>query len=232
MGQAVGRPGEREGILDHDVAGGLIQGYDALTSARNHSAEACMAPRQIIIIRHAQKPTAKPRRRGIREDGTNDHESLIVQGWQHAGSLAAIFAGPGPNPLEHGLNRPDVIFAAGIGKKRVKGADGKTVTVGSHSRRPLQTITAMAERMGLTPVTSRTKGEEAELVEDVLGRNDSVLICWQHEDIPTIGNRIIGDATTVPQAWPENRYDLIWVFDRTAEGWRFTELSQARLRSG
>ena len=90
----------------------------------------------------------------------------------------------------------------------------------------------MAERMGLTPVTSHTKGEEAELVEDVLGRDDSVLIRWQHEDIPTIGNRIIGDATTVPQAWPENRYDLIWVFDRTAKGWRFTELSQARLKSG
>jgi hypothetical protein len=81
-----------------------------------------MAPRQIIIIRHAQKPTAKPRRRGVREDGTNDHESLTVEGWQHAGSLAAIFAGPGPNPLEHGLNRPDVIFSAGIGKKRVRGA--------------------------------------------------------------------------------------------------------------
>jgi hypothetical protein len=112
------------------------------------------------------------------------------------------------------------------------GVDGKTVTAGSHSRRPLQTVTAMAERMGLTPVTSHTKGEEAELVEDVLGRDDSVLIRWQHEDIPTIGNRIIGDATTVPQAWPENRYDLIWVFDRTAKGWRFTELSQARLKSG
>jgi broad specificity phosphatase PhoE len=190
-----------------------------------------MPPRQIIIIRHAQKPTVKPRRRGVREDGTNDHESLTVQGWQHAGSLAVIFASP--EPLEHGLNRPDVIFAAGIGKKRVKVADGKTVTVGSHSRRPLQTVTAMAERMGLTPVTSHTKGEEAELVEDVLGRNDNViLICWQHEDIPTIGNRIIGNATTIPQAWPENRYDLIWVFDRTTDGWRFIELSQARLKSG
>jgi hypothetical protein len=37
-----------------------------------------MAPRQIIVIRHAQKPTAKPRRRGVREDGTNDRESLTV----------------------------------------------------------------------------------------------------------------------------------------------------------
>jgi hypothetical protein len=192
--------------------------------------EAGIPPNQIIIIRHAQKPTAKPRRRGVREDGINDRESLTVRGWQHAGSLAAIFAGPGPNQLERGLTRPDVIFAAGIGKKRLKGADGRTVTVGSHSRRPLQTITAMADRLGLMPVTTHTKGEEAGLVEDLLGRNGSVLVCWQHEDIPAIGNRIIGNATTVPQAWPEDRYDLIWVFDRTAKGWRFTELSQARLK--
>jgi hypothetical protein len=189
-----------------------------------------MPPNQIIIIRHAQKPTGKPRRRGVREDGINDRESLTVRGWQHAGSLAAIFAGPGPNQLERGLTRPDVIFAAGIGKKRLKGADGRTVTVGSHSRRPLQTITAMADRLGLMPVTTHTKGEEAGLVEDLLGRNGSVLVCWQHEDIPAIGNRIIGNGTTVPQAWPEDRYDLIWVFDRTAKGWRFTELSQARLK--
>jgi hypothetical protein len=192
--------------------------------------EAGIPPNQIIIIRHAQKPTAKPRRRGVREDGINDRESLTVRGWQHAGSLAAIFAGPGPHQLERGLTRPDVIFAAGIGKKRLKGADGRTVTVGSHSRRPLQTITAMADRLGLMPVTTHTKGEEAGLVEDLLGRNGSVLVCWQHEDIPAIGNRIIGNATTVPQAWPEDRYDLIWVFDRTAKGWRFTELSQARLK--
>ena len=49
---------------------------------------------QIIVIRHAQKPTHKPKRIGIREDGTADPESLTVRGWQHAGALAAVFAGP------------------------------------------------------------------------------------------------------------------------------------------
>ena len=104
---------------------------------------------QVIVIRHAEKPTARPKRHGVREDGTSDKESLTVRGWQHAGSLAAVFAGPATLPAEGALGRPDHIFAAGVGKKRVKAADGKTRTVGSHSRRPLETVTPMAARLGL-----------------------------------------------------------------------------------
>ena len=63
---------------------------------------------------------SKPKHRGVREDGTNDAESLTVRGWQHAGALAAVFAGPGAHPVEAHLERPDFIFAAGVGKKRVK----------------------------------------------------------------------------------------------------------------
>jgi hypothetical protein len=182
----------------------------------------------VIVIRHAEKPTARPKRHGVQEDGTNDKESLTVRGWQHAGSLAAVFAGAGVNPAEGRLNRPDHIFAAGIGKKRVKDG-GKTITVGSHSRRPLETVTPMAARLGLTPVTDHLKGEERALVEDALSRPGSVLICWQHEDIPKIGNLIMGNATTVPQDWPEDRYDLIWIFDRKGGSWKFRQYSHPQL---
>ena len=186
---------------------------------------------QVIIIRHAEKPTAQPKRHGVREDGTDDKESLTVRGWQRAGSLAAVFALPGAHPVEAApLKQPGVIFAAGVGKKRVK-IGGKTATVGSNSRRPLQTVTTMAALLGLTPVTDHLKGEEAALVEDALVRSGTVLICWQHEDIPKIGNLIMGNATTVPQSWPEDRYDLIWVFDRKASTWRFRQFSHPRLRA-
>ena len=183
---------------------------------------------QVVVIRHAEKPTSKPKHRGVREDGTNDAESLTVRGWQHAGALAAVFAGPGAHPVEAHLERPDFIFASGIGKKRIR-IGGRTVSVGSHSRRPLQTVTPMAARLGLTPVTSYLKGEEPALVKDVLGRLGTVLICWQHEDIPTIGNLIVGNDKTVPQNWPENRYDLIWVFDRAGDAWSFRQFFHARL---
>ena len=183
---------------------------------------------QVIVIRHAEKPTSRPKRHGVQEDGTNDKESLTVRGWQHAGSLAAVFAAAGALPADAGLERPAHIFAAGVGKKRVK-AGGKAVTVGSHSRRPLQTVTPMAARLGLTPVTDHLKGEEQALVADALSRPGTVLICWQHEDIPKIGNLILGNSTTVPQSWPEDRYDLIWVFDRKGGSWRFRQISHPRL---
>jgi hypothetical protein len=97
-----------------------------------------VSARQVIIIRHAQKPTSHPKHLGVREDGTSDPESLTVRGWLHAGALAAVFGGPGAHPVEAHLERPNFIFAAGSGKKQVIIND-KSVTVGSHSRRPLET---------------------------------------------------------------------------------------------
>jgi hypothetical protein len=187
-----------------------------------------MPPDQIIIIRHAQKPTRKPKHDGIREDGTPDPESLIVRGWQHACALASIFFVAGGGPIDARMTRPNVIFAAGEGKKK-QTIGGKKVTVGSHSRRPLETVTPMARRLDLTPVITFTKGEEPLLVKDVLTRTGTVLICWQHQDIATIGNLIVGNDTTVPQTWPENRYDLIWVFDRVGDTWSFRQFFHERL---
>jgi hypothetical protein len=66
-------------------------------------------------------------------------------------------------------------------------------------------------------------------VRDALSRDGIVLICWQHEDIPTIGNLIVGNDTTVPQSWPEDRYDLIWVFDRSNDSWAFRQFFHAPL---
>ena len=142
--------------------------------------------------------------------------------------LPQSLEGPGPTPVEAHLDRPDFIFVAGRGKKQAI-IDGKSVTVGSHSRRPLETVTPMAERLGLEPLTIFTKGEEQALVRDALSRDGVVLICWQHEDIPKIGNLIVGNGTTVPQNWPEDRYDLIWVFDRSDSSWTFRQFFHARL---
>ena len=183
---------------------------------------------QIIVIRHAQKPTHKPKHIGIREDGTADPESLTVRGWQHAGALAAVFAGPGSGAADALVARPDVIFAAGAGKKKAR-IGGKEVEVGSHSRRPLQTVTPLAEALKLAPVTTHTKGEEQALVADALGRPGTVLICWQHQNIAAIGNLIVGNNTTVPQSWPEDRYDLIYVFDRAGDAWSFRQFFHGRL---
>jgi hypothetical protein len=181
---------------------------------------------RIVVIRHAQKPTRKPRHRGVREDGAADPESLTVRGWQHAGALAAVFAtADAADPL---LARPQVIFAAGIGKKTAR-IDGKNVRVGSRSRRPLQTVSALAAALSLAPVTTHTKGEERALVADALARAGVVLICWQHQNIPAIGNLIVGDATTTPQTWPNDRSHLVWIFERAGDAWSFRQTSHGRL---
>lgn len=187
-----------------------------------------MPPDRIIVIRHARKPTHKPKQIGIRQDGTADPESLTVRGWQHAGALAAIFAGTDPGGARGFVARPDIIFAAGADKKKVW-IGGKHVEVGSHSRRPIQTVTPLAEALKLAPVTTHTKGEEQALVDDALGRSGTVLICWQHQDIAKIGNLIVGNDTTVPQSWPEDRYDLVYVFDRSGDGWSFRQFFHDRL---
>ena len=58
-----------------------------------------------------------------------------------------------------------------------------------------------------------------------------VLIGWHHEAIPALGNAIMGDQTTVPQVWPSDRFDMVWVFDRQPSGsaWRFSQIAQMAL---
>ena len=70
---------------------------------------------------------------------------------------------------------------------------------------------------------------ENALVGDALRRSGVVLICWQHQNIAAIGNLIVGNNTTVPQSWAEDRYDLIYVFDRSADRWSFRQFFHERL---
>jgi hypothetical protein len=75
------------------------------------------------------------------------------------------------------------------------------------------------------------KGEEVKLAADVLASNGVVLIAWEHEAIPLIGNSIIGNNTSCPQSWPENRFDLVWVFDQDGGSgeWNFHQVPQCLL---
>jgi hypothetical protein len=40
-----------------------------------------------------------------------------------------------------------------------------------------------------------------------------VLICWQREYIPDIAAVILDSKKIAPRDWPEDRFDLFWVFD-------------------
>ena len=57
------------------------------------------------------------------------------------------------------------------------------------------------------------------MVTAALACNGVVLIAWEHEDIPAIGNEILKQTETpdslgVPTKWHGDRYDMVWIFDR------------------
>src|SRR4029079_9026955 len=99
----------------------------------------------VMIVRHAEKPTTANRQRGVRPDGDHDRHSLSVQGWTRAGALVGLFV-PQHGEPKTGLRRPDAIYASGHAD------DG--------SRRPVQTVTPLAERLGQHIHRSRGLGDE------------------------------------------------------------------------
>ncbi len=185
---------------------------------------------KVMIIRHAEKPAADNNPAGVLLDGKHDPEALIVQGWQRAGALATLFAPAASGGLQSpALGTPQTIIAAW--KSDQKG-----------SQRPDETIGPLALKLGLTPLTfSKTAISQA--VAAAVAANGTVLICWQHDDIPTIASAIASltkltvdptaPSTWPPPKWPGSRYDLVWVFDlvRSTEpaSWSFTQVPQLLL---
>lgn len=158
------------------------------------------ASTRIMVIRHAEKPADTPPPQGVDIGGDADPESLIPQGWQRAGALACLFA-PARGPLQStGISTPQTIFASGIGHH-------------SHSLRPQETVTPLAQKLGVTIDTTWMKDQSLEMAAAAVAQGGVVLVCWEHQDIPGIANQILGNDTTAPQSWPGSRFDVVWVFD-------------------
>ena len=173
---------------------------------------------KIMIIRHAEKPPSIGEPFGVTAEGDQDVESLTIQGWQRAGALACFFA-PTVGPLQNaGLATPQFLFAS----------ESKS----GGSARPVETITPLASKLGLTP-TTRKKSSFDKVAAEAMACGSIALISWQHEDIPLIANLILGNQTTVPQKWPGDRFDIVWVFDLNASSnsYTFSQVPQ-RLLAG
>jgi hypothetical protein len=157
-------------------------------------------PDKIMIIRHGEKPPPIGPPPGIKEDGSHSEHSLIVRGWQRAGALASYFC----EPWDGAVARPTYVYAPP--------QHGKA---GDHGR-PYETLRPVAEKLNAEIDCRFTLDEEQELVADLLTRGGVVLIAWEHKRIHLIANAILGDATTAPQTWPDDRFDVVWMFDRGA----------------
>src|SRR5262245_25775697 len=126
---------------------------------------------KIMLIRHAEKPAKDYLPYGVTEYGERNKESLEVRGWQRAGALTHLFASP--NGHLQSLARPQFLFASK--PLRRKG-----------SRRPLETLTPLGEKLGIKVDLRFPRFEHESMIEEVFKCNGVVLICWQREYIPII----------------------------------------------
>lgn len=151
-----------------------------------------------MVIRHSEKPTNNGAPYGVTLEGEQDKYSLTVLGWQRAGALVGLFA---PGPLQRReLAVPDYLYAAGSDKH-------------SPSKRPEQTIVPLANRLNLKIDSSFIKGQEHELTESARSRSGVVLVSWEHKAIPDVAGYLLEGTGIQAPAWPEHRFDVIWVFD-------------------
>ncbi|GAA0896783.1 hypothetical protein [Pseudonocardia zijingensis] len=175
-------------------------------------------PQVIMIIRHAEKPLPTGPRAGISPSGRKDKRSLTVDGWQRAGALVELFAPMRGHPPA-GLWRPAAVYAAAARHGR--------------SKRSIETVEPLARRLGLEVDHRYEPGQEAELAAELACRAGATLVSWHHKSLSRIvGNleRLTGAITPAPPPlWPADRYDMVWVFARAGDGWRFAQVPQLLL---
>jgi len=179
---------------------------------------------KIMLIRHAEKPEGSVQ--GVDIDGNGGKEFLVVQGWQRAGALVRFFAPLSAQFRHPGIDQPEFLFASGPVSKK-KDADG-----GSKSDRPEETITPLSQLLGNeVPLNlDFAQGEETQVAAAAASCRGVVLIAWQHEDIPSIADAILGGTGVVPSPWPGDRFDIVWVFDLQANGrYSFSQVPQMLL---
>jgi len=173
-----------------------------------------------MIIRHAEKPVGHFA--GVNEAGASSPHDLIVRGWQRAGALACLFA-PAYGPVQNALlAKPAFIFASAAVDDPMPG-DVK-------SRRSEETVTPLAELIGVDINLTFSKGQETALAKAAQACNGPVLIAWQHENINLIANAILG-SKDAPQTWPKECFDVVFVLtlNRSDGTYSFAQVPQCLL---
>ena len=155
-------------------------------------------------------------------EGAGDKKSLVIRGWQRAGSWSALFgAGLGGDDFP----APSVIYAA-----------APTGAGDDPSPRPFETIAPLAARLNLEPVVKYAVGQEPALVAELVAQTGVVLVAWEHKAIAAAILPAIAPGQTIPgmpSKWDGTRFDVVLRFDRGAPGapWSFRQLFP-RLLSG
>ena len=174
-------------------------------------------PTKILLIRHAEKPAKDGPPFGVTRNGDRSKESLEVRGWERAGALINLFASANGHFQHPSLAQPQSLFASKPVKRR-------------GSRRPVETITPLADKLAVEINCEHRRSELEEMLDDVFACKGVVLICWQREYIPEIASHIMDHNTVVPDEWPDDCFDMVWVFDLQRSGkYKFKQVPQKLL---
>ncbi len=173
----------------------------------------------VTILRHAEKQLGDLAPFSVGPDGNRDPESLSVRGWQRAGALVGLFvprAEPAAAPI---LPTPTHLFASRVGEDA------------SQSQRPRQTLEPLCERLGIAIDGRFLKAQIGELVAAVRSTKGVVVVAWEHKMIPLFATTLGGEGVSIPSVWPDDRYDMLWIFepDRSGARYRFRQVPQMLL---
>ncbi|WFU04533.1 histidine phosphatase family protein (plasmid) [Rhizobium sp. CB3171] len=155
-----------------------------------------MAPRKIMIIRHAERPGENSTDLGVDLSGTQDDSSLIVRGWQRAGALVRFFA-PEVKDEPTEIEQPTALFAARPTEKHP-------------SNRTALTLQPLSQLLNININTEYRCGDETTLAAAVQKETGVVLIAWEHNAIPIILEGLIALTNHAPK-WPDDRFDMVYV---------------------
>lgn len=154
-------------------------------------------PAAIMIIRHGEKPS-----------DSSDHHLNDV-GRARAQKLADLF---GMNPPRVGLYRPDRLYAS----------EGQTA-----SRRPVETLQPLSDLTHMPEITKFDAAHGADLAKEIKGLNGVTLVCWAHTELVGIPKGLGTVSPKPPSSWPDDRFDVVWVFVRQSDGsWKFTQVPE------
>jgi hypothetical protein len=146
--------------------------------------EAIVGPKQILLLRHAEK---------LDDNETSEH--LSPAGKERAEAMKNLFekSKTRPEPFE----KPDFIFA------------GKDKT---HSHRPSETIAPLAKHLKLTVNADYGTEDPAKLAKELFENpkyaGKTVLICWRHGSICELAQHL--KATDAPKTWKDSTFDRVW----------------------